>query len=533
MRRCPREVDELEELVRRTRVGIEAAVEVEELLDGQGAVQIGLLELHAEHLPEPRAVASRVEAEDPDASGVGRAEPRDHLDRRGLPGPVGAEDPEGLPHLDPQIDPRDRDGVTVSLGQSFDEDRRFSRVHASTLGTGDPLARVPEVTTPDHDFRHGPGAAPRPRLDGMRRLGTEAWSGLAMLALSVGVASPALFGVAEPLIPRPLWIAIFVLFLVSLVTATANLVPRVLRLGALAVAVVSAWATVLSVHGMGLLLVLLIVTAAISVYVLPLWASLVLVALNTAVVAITSVPTAPDLAEVVILTGFYALIQLATLLSTMTLLREQRMRRELAEAHVELQTASVLLSESARTAERLRISRELHDAIGHQLTVLTLELETARHLDGAEAREHVERADGVARELLREVRTTVGRLRTEAPDLERALREMTSALPGLAVSVEVSPRLRLDEELSAAFVRAAQEVITNTIRHAAARELWIEIAAEGDRTALRARDDGLGASDPVAGNGLQGLRERFAELGGDVEFDGRDGFRVVAWAPSA
>lgn len=240
---------------------------------------------------------------------------------------------------------------------------------------------------------------------------------------------------------------------------------------------------------------------------------------------------ARDATESGILVGFYLLIQLATLLSSATLLREQRTRRKLAGAHVELKAASILLSESARTAERLRISRELHDLIGHQLTVLTLELETARHLDGDEARAHVERADRVARELLRDVRTTVGRLRTEAPDLERTLREMTDGLPGLSVSIEVSPAVRVGERESAAVVRAAQEIVTNTLRHADARQLWIEVVADDDDLILRARDDGRGARHIVSGNGLRGLRERFEELGGEVALDGREGFQVVARVP--
>ena len=64
------------------------------------------------------------------------------------------------------------------------------------------------------------------------------------------------------------------------------------------------------------------------------------------------------------------------------------MRTELARAHVELRAAAVLLEQSARTAERLRISRELHDLIGHQLTVLTLSLEAARHLEGKATAEY-------------------------------------------------------------------------------------------------------------------------------------------------
>lgn len=367
----------------------------------------------------------------------------------------------------------------------------------------------------------------------MRRLGTEGWAGIAMLVVSIAVAAPALFGAADPLIPRGWWIALFVLFLASLVTATGAQTSALLRYGGYAVSVASAWTVVLTAPTMGLLLVLLVVTAATSAYVVPLWIGLTVVALNTLVVGVVTARSAPDVSESLILTSFYLLIQLASLLSSATLIREQRMRRELAEAHVELQAASILLSESARTTERLRISRELHDLIGHQLTVLTLELETARHLDHDGSREHLDRADRVARELLRDVRATVGQLRSEAPDLERALQKLADAAPGLSVSVDVSPRVRLDEAQSAGLVRAAQEIVTNTLRHAEAGALWIEVSTDAERVVLNARDDGRGAREIVFGNGLRGLRERFAELGGDIVVDGHDGFRVTARVPVA
>lgn len=367
----------------------------------------------------------------------------------------------------------------------------------------------------------------------VRRIGMEGWAGLAMLAVSVGVAAPTLFGVIDPVIPRFWWILLFAGFLVATLTATAARRSRWLRYGSYATAVIAAWAVVLTAQTTGLLLVLLVVAAATSVYVVPLRVGLVVVALNTVVVAITTASNDSDLAERIILVGFYLLIQVAAVLSSATLTREQRMRQELAEAHVELQAASILLSESARTTERLRISRELHDLIGHQLTVLALELETARHLKGEDALAHVERADRVARELLGDVRTTVGRLRTETPDLERALRAMTAELPGLAISITVAPRIRIGEPQTAILIRAAQEIVTNTIRHARARELWLDVAIDQEDVILTASDDGQGAAQIEMGNGLRGLQERLAELGGDIAFDGRRGFRIVARMPSS
>ncbi|MEQ4302570.1 histidine kinase [Plantactinospora sp. B6F1] len=368
----------------------------------------------------------------------------------------------------------------------------------------------------------------------MRRgIGTEEWSGIAMLVVAVVIAAPGLLGAFDTAIPHGWWIALFVLFMAAFLVAAYTPVPRPRRYAAYAAAVVAAWTVVLTTPGQGLLPVLLVLTVAASAYVVPPWVGLIVVGLNTLVISFGIGAPRRSPADVVGLVVFYLLIQAAALLSTVTLLREQRMRRELTEAHVELQAASVLLSESARTAERLRISRELHDLIGHQLTVLTLELETARHLDGAAARMHVERADRVARDLLGDVRSTVGQLRTETPDLEQTLRRMAGDLPGLDVTIDVSPDVRVSEEAGAAFVRATQEIVTNTIRHADASTLRISVTADDRDAVLDARDDGCGARDPVPGNGLRGLGERLRALGGDLSFDGGDGFRVTARVPAS
>ncbi|MET8007718.1 sensor histidine kinase [Nonomuraea glycinis] len=367
----------------------------------------------------------------------------------------------------------------------------------------------------------------------MRRLGAEEWSGLAMFAVSVLVGGPVLVGAVEAAVPRAWWIGLFAVLIAAVIVATGAGRPPRVRYAVFAVAVGAAWALVASAAQPGLLPVLLVVVAAVSVHAVPTWAGFAVVGLNTVVLAAVMARTEADAADVLLTAGFYALIQVATLFSTLTVMREQRMRRELTEAHVELQAAGVLLSESARTAERLRISRELHDLIGHQLTVLTLELEAARHRDGERAREHVERADRVARDLLGDVRATVGEMRTEFADLSTILRQIVRDLPDLEVSIEIAPGVRAGEEQTAALVRAVQEVVTNTIRHAGARELWIDVTSDGDAVCLSAADDGHGDADPVLGNGLRGLAERFEALGGDVRVDGRRGFRVTARVPAS
>lgn len=363
-----------------------------------------------------------------------------------------------------------------------------------------------------------------------RPLGAEGWAGVAMLVMTVGVASPVLLGLAPAEVPLPAWAAILVAMLAAVLGA--SLLDGRRRTVVYAAAVVLAWALVLTAPAMGFLLVVLVVTAALGAYAAPLWATILVVVANTAVVALVTLPGATDLVAAGIVIGFYLLIQAATLLHSLTLIREQGMRRELAVAHVALRAGTIERAAAARTAERLRIARELHDAMGHQLTVLTLQLETARHVDGAAARQHVERADRVARALLGEVREVVGTMRVEQHDLEPALRELTDDLPGLEVDVSVDPAVRLDDAGRAAMLRAAQEVVTNALRHAEATRLVLQVVADGDGAVLVGRDDGVGDPAPVLGNGLTGLRERIEGLGGEVALDGAgDGFAVTVRLP--
>lgn len=152
-----------------------------------------------------------------------------------------------------------------------------------------------------------------------------------------------------------------------------------------------------------------------------------------------------------------------------------------------------------------------HDLIGHQLTVLTLELEAARHRTGEQAREHVDRANLVARSrLLADVRTTVGELRTEPSGLREALHQVVRDLPGLEVSIDVGTDVRVDERPAAAFVRTVQEIVTNTLRHAGARELAITVTCEGAAVVLTGERR---ARRPQAGAGQRATRAHRAVRG--------------------
>ncbi|QCB94848.1 sensor histidine kinase [Cellulomonas shaoxiangyii] len=205
---------------------------------------------------------------------------------------------------------------------------------------------------------------------------------------------------------------------------------------------------------------------------------------------------------------------------------------ELAAAHADLRATTALLTAAGRDAERLRIARDLHDVVGHQLTALALELEVASHSAGAD--EHVARARTVAKDLLTDVRTVVGELRRAPGGLESAL-EGVLALPGLDVELEVEPGLVLDDARLVAVVRCVQEAATNALRHAPeATRLAVRVRRDGDLVEVAVHDDGPGTLAWAPGHGLRGMRERVTALGGTLAVDpgpGR-GFRVTARVPT-
>jgi signal transduction histidine kinase len=211
-------------------------------------------------------------------------------------------------------------------------------------------------------------------------------------------------------------------------------------------------------------------------------------------------------------------------------------REEQRRLNSELRATRTLLTESSRIAERVRISRELHDLVGHHLTALSLNLEVASHLVHGTAQEHVRQAQTVAKLLLSDVREVVSQLREDDNiDLTAALKTLVEGVPGLAIHLDLPPRFAVDDPLRAqVLLRCAQEIITNTVRHSGARNLWLRCErTEANELAIHARDDGHGAGVLTQGNGLNGMRERLAQVGGRLNIiTARDqGFALDAWLP--
>jgi signal transduction histidine kinase len=187
--------------------------------------------------------------------------------------------------------------------------------------------------------------------------------------------------------------------------------------------------------------------------------------------------------------------------------------------------------------ERLRIARELHDVLAHNISLINVQASAALHRkDGGE--EALQAIKGASKEALRELRATLGVLRqvdeqapTAPPGLHQLgeLVERTRAT-GLKVTVDGEPRA-LPPEVDLAAYRIIQEALTNVSRHARAREVKVRIQYSDKDISVQVNDDG-GGGNLVAGNGIRGMTERAQAIGGSLTVrGGADGVLVDARLP--
>jgi signal transduction histidine kinase len=244
-------------------------------------------------------------------------------------------------------------------------------------------------------------------------------------------------------------------------------------------------------------------------------------------------PPLEALMQSMLYAGFSGFVFVVSLVA----LQQVQAREEQRRLNAELRATRALLADSARVNERTRISRELHDLLGHHLTALSLNLEVAGHLSEGRAKEHVQQAHTLARLLLTDVREAVSQLREGgAIDLASALRLLAENVPKLDIHMQIDEPLTVDDpECAHVLLRCAQEAITNAVRHSGASGLWLNARREGSHVILQVRDDGRGCDQVTAGNGLRGLGERLRQHGGRVEIVSQrnQGFQLTITLPVA
>ncbi|MDX3516760.1 sensor histidine kinase [Streptomyces scabiei] len=220
--------------------------------------------------------------------------------------------------------------------------------------------------------------------------------------------------------------------------------------------------------------------------------------------------------------------------------------RELIRTTQELREARATVAQLAANEERLRLARDLHDLLGHSLSLITLKSELAgRMLPGhpEKAAQQVADIEQVSRQALVDVREAVTGYRR--PRLGAELAGARDALTAADINADLpadpgSPLTDASEECESALAWALREAVTNVVRHSGARRCTVDLVRrqtlDGPILELTVDDDGTGAPAGPAdtpGSGLAGLAERLEKVGGTLEAGrSRHGFRLVARAPA-
>ena len=186
----------------------------------------------------------------------------------------------------------------------------------------------------------------------------------------------------------------------------------------------------------------------------------------------------------------------------------------------------------AKTAERERIARDLHDLLGHTLTVITRKAELARRLsdkDPQRAAVEIGEVEDVARKALQEVRSAVTGFRQT--DFSTELAQARVALQSGLIHFEAqADEIELDEASEQVLALALREATTNVLRHSGADTCRIRLERRGSQARLTVQDNGKGG-EATHGQGLAGMRERVTALGGELSIDGRAGTTVTVSLP--
>jgi two-component system sensor histidine kinase DesK len=190
------------------------------------------------------------------------------------------------------------------------------------------------------------------------------------------------------------------------------------------------------------------------------------------------------------------------------------------QADVALKLSHEEVRRLAALAERERIGRDLHDLLGHTLSLVALKSELAGKLvasDPASARREIGEVTRVAREALTQVRSAVTGIRAAGLAAELASARLLLETDAIAFRYAVTPA-ELSKAQELAFAMTLRESVTNIQRHARARSAQVCLQADAGEHVLRITDDGRGG-DIAPGNGLRGMRERIEALGGRLRIE--------------
>ncbi len=223
---------------------------------------------------------------------------------------------------------------------------------------------------------------------------------------------------------------------------------------------------------------------------------------------------------------------LPSLLLTLILGGYSIFHAEQNRSEVKLHMANEEIEHLATIAERERIARDLHDLLGHTLSVIALKSELANKLlehDPNKAKQEMLEVEGISREALSEVRAAVTGYRSKGLTAEIAHAKLALESAGVSFAYQntVAQLSSLQESTLCLIVR---EAVTNIIRHAKATRCAITLTESENELKLEIADNGQGFQK-AEGSGLSGMRERVQALGGTFNFENTSGVRLHVTLP--
>ena len=226
--------------------------------------------------------------------------------------------------------------------------------------------------------------------------------------------------------------------------------------------------------------------------------------------------------------AYMATVVIAALVGALTI---QARAKEVDNARLRLAQEEV--ERLAKLAERERIARDLHDVLGHTLSVVVLKSELAQKLmarDPARAQQEMAEVERISRQGLAEVREAITGYRASGLSEELGHVRDTLTAAGIETTIEAWPIPKLAPAQETALSLALREATTNVIRHAAATRCHIKFYAKDGSALMEVQDDGRGSDAPF-GNGLTGMRERIQALGGALSRETERGTRLLISLP--
>jgi len=271
--------------------------------------------------------------------------------------------------------------------------------------------------------------------------------------------------------------------------------------------------------------VFVIYAAALAAYLEPVRRAVLVIAALVGVLGLMVVIAPVPLPSRLIGLGLALIFTIVTGAANIFDAERERAERRLRRADEEIERLAAL-------AERERIARDLHDLLGHTLSLIVVKSELAVRLaesEPARATDEMRDVERIGREALGEVRAAVVGYRAQGlrGELVGAQRALAAAAVEATVEADL-PALPIAYE--SALALALRESVTNVVRHAGARHATVRIGVEESSVVLEVIDDGRGGSGPE-GAGLTGMRERIDALGGVVQRDGDSGTRVRVTLP--